>query len=123
MSKAESNKRYYEENKVSLAERRKEKRKLRSRRQIKKEKELVLRQYRLRVYGMTHEEFKQRIINQDNKCPICFQNFDRVPHVDHDHETNKNRDILCRDCNIGLGLFKDNIETLSSAIKYLRRHQ
>jgi hypothetical protein len=40
--------------------------------------------------------------------------------LDHCHKKNKVRGIICRDCNFGLGNFKDNIKTLIKAIKYLR---
>ena len=34
-------------------------------------------------------------------------------------KTNKIRGLLCSNCNRGLGHFKDNIDILKSAIKYL----
>ena len=39
--------------------------------------------------------------------------------VDHDHLTNEFRGLLCNGCNKGLGLFRDNIQSLNNAIKYL----
>jgi hypothetical protein len=41
--------------------------------------------------------------------------------VDHDHETNKIRGLLCSRCNTGLGLFFDNISNLENAILYLKK--
>jgi len=41
--------------------------------------------------------------------------------VDHNHETNKIRGLLCNHCNIGLGNFKDSTTLLSLAIEYLER--
>ena len=32
--------------------------------------------------------------------------------VDHDHKTNKVRKLLCHQCNLGLGHFKENVELL-----------
>ena len=39
--------------------------------------------------------------------------------VDHCHETNQIRGLLCSSCNIGLGQFQDSIKLLSKAIDYL----
>lgn len=39
--------------------------------------------------------------------------------MDHNHESNKFRGMLCNHCNRGLGNFKDNIEILKKAILYL----
>ena len=39
--------------------------------------------------------------------------------IDHCHDTGQIRGLLCHSCNIGLGNFKDSIETLEKAIKYL----
>jgi len=41
------------------------------------------------------------------------------PQIDHDHETGKVRGILCVNCNLGLGSFKDNPKVLKNAINYL----
>lgn len=48
---------------------------------------------------------------------ICGQGGDLV--VDHDHQTNKIRGMLCNHCNRGLGHFKDNPNLLEYARIYL----
>lgn len=50
-------------------------------------------------------------------CEICGQKVTTV--YDHDHGTGVFRGWLCSSCNSGLGFFKDSIQSLSSAIKYL----
>lgn len=42
--------------------------------------------------------------------------------IDHCHRTRKVRSALCRACNIGLGMFKENVNTLEKAIAYLKAH-
>lgn len=42
--------------------------------------------------------------------------------MDHDHDTSMVRGILCEMCNGGLGQFRDDPETIESAIAYLERH-
>jgi hypothetical protein len=44
-------------------------------------------------------------------------------NFDHDHETGEFRGWLCRQCNIALGLVKDNAERLLSLALYLERHK
>ena len=58
------------------------------------------------------------IRKQNGLCAICQQPVIR-PHVDHCHTTGTIRGVLCRDCNIGLGNFKDDPELLRRAISYL----
>ena len=61
---------------------------------------------------------------QNNSCAICKKNqidLKKIMSVDHNHQTNKVRGILCHGCNVGIGFFEDNIEFLKQAIKYLRK--
>lgn len=44
--------------------------------------------------------------------------------IDHAHDKyEKVRGLLCQFCNHGLGVFRDSIEILESAIAYLKKHQ
>lgn len=70
-------------------------------------------------YGITLDDYNQMLEKQDNKCKICKEQYDHTLHVDHCHETNIIRGLLCKGCNQALGLLKDRIENLKSAISYL----
>lgn len=74
---------------------------------------------RLRMYGITVEDYKKMIEKQDSRCVICGFQSDNL-FVDHCHKTEKVRGLLCRHCNTGLGFFRDDIEVLVKAIDYLR---
>jgi hypothetical protein len=79
------------------------------------------RKYHLkRRYGLTPEEFEALLARQGSLCPICLKR--PAVHVDHDHRSGNVRGILCEMCNGGLGQFRDNAETIESAIRYLERH-
>lgn len=71
-------------------------------------------------YQMKREfPIRQAIIKyQGDFCAICKKKKLCMP-VDHCHTTNQIRGILCPSCNMGLGMFKDNIVFLKTAIKYL----
>jgi hypothetical protein len=43
--------------------------------------------------------------------------------MDHDHATDQLRDLLCTDCNIGLGCFGDDPARLRAAALYVESHR
>ena len=55
---------------------------------------------------------------QDGRCAICHQSADRMV-IDHDHSNGAVRGMLCDQCNMGLGHFRDNPDLLAEAIRYL----
>lgn len=77
----------------------------------------------LRSYGITSELFEEYVRSQDGKCKICGVLFSSDvstrPCIDHDHNTNEIRGILCNKCNIGIGMFGDNAFVINRAINYL----
>ena len=64
-------------------------------------------------------------------CKICGKTVHKAPEnskdkqnqavIDHDHKTGKLRGLLCHQCNVGIGNFKDDINRLMNAILYLSR--
>ena len=68
---------------------------------------------------------------QDNRCAVCgleeraISNTSgkRLPlAVDHNHETNKVRDLLCYRCNAVIGFMERNPELYIRMLDYLLRH-
>jgi hypothetical protein len=72
-----------------------------------------------RKYGLEKGEYQELFDRQDGRCGICKEPLIGSGHIDHDHNTQKVRGILCKNCNTGLGAFKDVPERLQNAIKYL----
>ena len=80
------------------------------------------RKKRLLSYGITETELKKIKKKQNNRCAICekkINEFTKDFAIDHDHKTGKVRGLLCLNCNIGLGAFRDNKAIMRKAIKYL----
>ncbi len=69
-------------------------------------------------YGLSEDQFNKMLEDQDGICVICTK---PAVVVDHDHETNEVRGILCPQCNSGLGFFRDNAVLLNRAAEYLDR--
>ena len=76
-------------------------------------------------YGLSTKDYVELLNKQGYACAIC-----RTPHfdengkrlcIDHNHTlgTTAVRGLLCNSCNMGLGLFKDSVEILANAKKYL----
>jgi Recombination endonuclease VII len=89
----------------------------------RKNKDKIAKRARLKKHRMTQEEHDALMLKQQNRCAVCRKEFIKTPHIDHSHETKKNRGLLCDDCNLGLGRFKDSIEILGNAIQYLKEYQ
>ena len=76
---------------------------------------------RLKDIGWTVAEYEAAKIIQNNCCAICLESFKKTPHADHDHTTGLRRELLCANCNWGLGMFKDRPDLLETAREYLKK--
>lgn len=92
----------------------------------------------IRRYGITPEQYEEMLASQSWGCRICNASIysrqfnmllptpgykgprKNVACIDHDHVTGKVRGLLCRSCNIALGMFQDSEPFLLSAVGYLR---
>jgi hypothetical protein len=94
-----------------------------------KHREQSRRNNRLCKYGLTETSFDNMLESQEGKCACCgkvlSEEFGRYhkPNklvVDHCHENNYVRGLLCTMCNKGIGLLGDNSEGLLKAFQYLK---
>lgn len=74
----------------------------------------------LKKYSMTESDYQKMLKEQGGVCAICGKIDERRLSVDHCHITKRNRGLLCRTCNIALGMFKDSPSLLRKAILYLK---
>lgn len=74
-----------------------------------------------RKYGITKEEYERRLEAQGGVCAVCGRPPDGdALTVDHCHDTGQVRGLLCRRCNIALGMLGDDPALLRTAMVYLR---
>jgi len=86
------------------------------------------RDYSLRSkYDLTLDEYNKLLAKQNGVCALCGSKENAIEKyhkgikrlaVDHCHETNKIRGLLCSSCNIGIGNLKHNPELLRKAAIY-----
>jgi hypothetical protein len=65
-------------------------------------------------YRMTAEEFNDLYDKQQGQCAICKENFKKRPHVDHCHDFDVVRGLLCGPCNMRLGWYEKNQEAIDA---------
>lgn len=89
-------------------------------------------------YGLTEQQYAAMFTSQRGRCAICTESIvsrldesrpqykgrgapsNSVARVDHCHSTNAIRGLLCSNCNIGIGKFRDEPKILLNAVRYLR---
>lgn len=75
----------------------------------------------LKKLGITEDDYNKMFDEQMGLCAICHKpEIDIKLAVDHCHETGKVRGLLCKRCNMGIGLLGDSPDTLISAAMYLK---
>jgi len=75
-----------------------------------------------RMYGISLKEYEELLRVQKGKCNICGAHESleiKKLAVDHSHDSEKVRGLLCQRCNLMLGKFNENLECLTRAKKYL----
>ena len=80
------------------------------------------KEYQIKKYNITLEEYNTMLEEQDYKCAICGKEKSENGKsfaVDHNHKTGETRGLLCNNCNVGIGFFKDSAEITAKATAYL----
>jgi hypothetical protein len=72
------------------------------------------------TYGISLEDYDAMLARQGGVCATCRKRRSGRLCVDHCHVTGKVRGLLCRNCNFGLGLFRDDADVVERAAAYLR---
>lgn len=72
-------------------------------------------------YGMSLADYEEMYVKQKGTCPLCLRFRDKL-FVDHDHQTDEVRELLCNECNFAIGLTYENVETMKRMIDYVERH-
>ena len=73
-----------------------------------------------RKFGLSVEMWRRIYDEQDGKCAICEAvTTDRSLYTDHDHSSGVVRGLLCRRCNLGIGVFGDDMHLLMRAAEYI----
>ncbi len=88
-----------------------------------KNKDRVRNNLLKRQYGIDLIAYNKIFLDQKGCCKICSRHqseLSKILAVDHCHASKKVRGLLCNTCNTGLGNFRDNIESMKRAIKYLQ---
>lgn len=75
-------------------------------------------------YGLTAEGYDRLLLMQDYKCAICEHPHSEdsmllVDHIDLSDGKPYVRGLLCRCCNPGLGLFKEDPQLIRKALIYV----
>ena len=79
-------------------------------------------------YGITDNDYHAMLAKQGGGCAICktiFPNNGRGNayfDVDHNHSTGKVRGLLCRDCNVTVGVIEKKTEKIKLIYEYLALH-
>ncbi len=83
--------------------------------------------FRMRKYGLTAQQYEEMVVAQNGRCAVCLQppaatnSKNQRLFVDHDHDTNEVRGLLCHGCNATLGLMRDRHDWLVRASLYLQK--
>ena len=75
----------------------------------------------IRRYGITLDEKKKMAAEQDMRCFLCGQEYElSTLCVDHNHHTSAVRKLLCKACNMAVGVIETKPNLLEKIAAYLK---
>jgi hypothetical protein len=83
-------------------------------------------------FDLTVGEYEALLEQQGGVCALCKRPETavtkdrsrlRMMSVDHCHTQGRVRALLCNDCNVGLGRFRDDPALLRTAASYIEQHR
>jgi hypothetical protein len=83
----------------------------------------MLNEYIWRRTGIniTYSEYLLKYEMAGGCCEICHKHFDKLC-VDHNHQTEQVRGLLCVPCNLAIEHLKESPEIMNNAIKYIQKY-
>jgi hypothetical protein len=82
------------------------------------------------LYHIPKGDYEKLLTIQNKQCWICGRLHDEtIPRgrgklqIDHDHDTDKIRGLLCHNCNVILGLCHEDKSVLLQMIKYIEENK
>lgn len=79
-------------------------------------------------FGITEGQYRVMLEEQGGVCASCGEpevatrgGHTKLLAIDHCHETDRIRGLLCQKCNCAIGLMQDDPELLRKAAEYLER--
>ena len=89
----------------------------------KKDTKQQKRKWRMKSqFGLSMADLQAIYEKQNYECAICHipeSALSKALHLDHNHQTNAIRGLLCATCNLSLGQVSDNLQFFQNAIPYL----
>jgi len=73
------------------------------------------------TYDISTDEYYRMVDKQNGKCLICNTFMGNKLVVDHDHNINKIRGLLCKRCNILVGMIEKFSFLIPEVRKYLKK--
>jgi hypothetical protein len=81
-------------------------------------------------FNLSADEYDEKLRMQGGLCALCKTPFygnnklgRGAPVLDHSHLTGGIREFVHRECNTGLGYFKDSLDVLKLSVEYLEKHK